>query len=176
MLALAHEQALRRVSTKILQVPDDSNCQGAIGHPTVETQRGTFVGIGDASPANVSRQLLTVTIRLAETRAKARALRDAVNVGLAALEELGEDPGPDPDSTTTATYSRCRTYSPGLSSEPRFATENPATDAQWRASERFGGTVPANLSKSQASAIIAQLQRNRSALEGSEGAADIPGG
>ncbi len=52
---------------------------------------GRFTGIGDASPDNVGRTIAPHIIRMAETRAKARALRDAVNIGVTALEELGED-------------------------------------------------------------------------------------
>jgi hypothetical protein len=56
----------------------------------------TFSGIGDASPENVGRNIVPHIIRMAETRAKARALRDAVNVGATALEELsdGDDAPP----------------------------------------------------------------------------------
>ncbi len=90
LLDLAHSQGLRAIRTRLLQVPSEENGQTAIVHAEVDTDRGTFSGIGDASPANVSRAMLTCTIRLAETRAKARALRDAVNVGVAAFEELGE--------------------------------------------------------------------------------------
>ena len=57
----------------------------------VETARGIFTGIGDASPTNVAASMRTVLPRLAETRAKARALRDALNAGaLVSFEELGE--------------------------------------------------------------------------------------
>jgi hypothetical protein len=90
LLDLAHSQGLRAIRTKLLQVPSEENGQMAIAAAEVETDRGTFSGLGDAGPANVSRAMLTCTIRLAETRAKARALRDAVNVGVAAFEELGE--------------------------------------------------------------------------------------
>jgi hypothetical protein len=94
LLDLAHRQGLKVIRTRLVQVPSEDNAQTAIVSAEVETDRGTFSGIGDASPANVSRALLTATIRLAETRAKARALRDATNVGVVALEELGDvDPG-----------------------------------------------------------------------------------
>jgi hypothetical protein len=90
LLDLAHSQGLRAIRTRLVQVPADDNALTAIVSAEVETDRGTFSGIGDANPANVSRAMLSCTIRLAETRAKARALRDAVNVGVTAFEELGE--------------------------------------------------------------------------------------
>jgi hypothetical protein len=62
-------------------------------HAEVETAQGTFTGLGDASPGSVTRMMAPHLLRMAETRAKARALRDAVNVGVTALEELGDDDG-----------------------------------------------------------------------------------
>lgn len=91
LLARAHEEGLRAIRTELLQVPTESNDQVAIVAATVETDKGTFTGIGDASPSNVNRRIATALIRMAETRAKARALRDAVNIGLVALEELAGD-------------------------------------------------------------------------------------
>lgn len=61
----------------------------AIVSVEVQTERGIYAGVGDASPASVARPMIPHLIRLAETRAKAGALRDAVNVAVAALEELG---------------------------------------------------------------------------------------
>ncbi len=90
LLDEAHQQGLCRVSTTLLQVPHADNGHVAIVAAEIETAKGTFSGIGDASPANVSRMIAPHTIRMAETRAKARALRDAVNIGVAALEELGD--------------------------------------------------------------------------------------
>src|SRR6185369_13174248 len=54
----------------------------------VETKRGRFEGIGDADPGNVEDFIAPHLIRVAETRAKARALRDAVNCGVVSSEEL----------------------------------------------------------------------------------------
>ena len=51
----------------------------------------TFSGIGDANPANTSRAIAVHSIRMAETRAKARALRDLLNVGgYCSVEELND--------------------------------------------------------------------------------------
>ncbi|CAA9482433.1 MAG: hypothetical protein AVDCRST_MAG25-2848 [uncultured Rubrobacteraceae bacterium] len=94
LLEEAHAQGLRSIETELLQVPGSANGEVAIVRAIVRTEDGKFTGIGDASPQNVGRMIAPHIIRMAETRAKARALRDAINVGVASIEELGEDPEP----------------------------------------------------------------------------------
>ena len=97
LLDEAHARGLKGIDTELLQVPTPENGQVAVVKATVEMEEGrTFSGIGDASPENVGRGIIPHIIRMAETRAKARALRDAVNVGATALEELsdGDDAPP----------------------------------------------------------------------------------
>jgi hypothetical protein len=91
LLDLAHERGLKAITTTLVQAPSELNGSTAICHATVQLEAGTFSGIGDANPGNVTRMMVPHLIRMAETRAKARALRDAVNIGTASLEELGDD-------------------------------------------------------------------------------------
>jgi hypothetical protein len=49
-------------------------------------QGRTFTDIGDASPENVARHLKPAFVRMAATRASARALRRALNVAACAVE------------------------------------------------------------------------------------------
>ena len=90
LLARAHQDGLRSVKTEIVQAPNKDNGDVAIVRAVVVTMRGSFDGIGDASPINVNARVAGHLLRVAETRAKARALRDAVNIGIVALEELGD--------------------------------------------------------------------------------------
>ena len=90
LLDEAHAQGLKAIRTQLVQAPTPQNGQVAICMAEVTTERGTFTGLGDASPENVSRAMVNALVRFAETRAKARALRDAINVSMVALEELSE--------------------------------------------------------------------------------------
>ena len=92
LLDAAHHEGLKSVETQLLQIGDESNERTWLFRASVTTDKGTFTGHGDASPANVSRNMLSVLPRMAESRALARALRFAVNAGaLVAVEELGDD-------------------------------------------------------------------------------------
>jgi hypothetical protein len=101
LLDEAHTQGLRGIDTELLQVPNPDNGNVAIVKAVCEMEDGRkFSGIGDASPENVGRNIAPHIIRMAETRAKARALRDAVNVGATALEELSEGDDAPPAGTS----------------------------------------------------------------------------
>lgn len=92
LLNEAHARGLRGIDVAILQFPSEQNDNTAICRATVTLlQDGevfTFTDIGDANPKNVNRNIASHLIRMASTRAKARALRDAINVGMTAVEEL----------------------------------------------------------------------------------------
>jgi hypothetical protein len=102
LLEEAHSRGLRSIETELLQVPDSENGEVAIVRAVVRTEDGKFTGIGDASPGNVNRTIIPHLIRMAETRAKARALRDAINVGVTAFEELGGEDGSEVVETSSA--------------------------------------------------------------------------
>ena len=109
LLDEAHTQGLRGIDTELLQVPGLDNGNVAIVKAVCEMEDGRrFSGIGDASPENVGRNIAPHIIRMAETRAKARALRDAVNVGATALEELSEGDDAPPAGTSYGSRSSQR--------------------------------------------------------------------
>jgi hypothetical protein len=117
LLDEAHTQGLRGIDTELLQVPNPDNGNVAIVKAVCEMEDGRkFSGIGDASPENVGRNIAPHIIRMAETRAKARALRDAVNVGATALEELSEGDDAPPAGTS---------YGRSLSAAPTGPTPGP---------------------------------------------------
>lgn len=119
LLDEAHARGLRSIDTELLQVPGDENGNVAIVKAVAELPRvdrttgelvldpetkepvvGRFSGIGDASSENVGRSIAPHLIRMAETRAKARALRDAINAAAIPFEDLSEaGDGADADQT-----------------------------------------------------------------------------
>lgn len=91
LLDMVHRERLAVIETTLVQAPTKENGDTAIVHARVKTSRGSFTGIGDANPKNVNAKIAPHIIRMAETRAEARAMRKAVNIGVVAIEELGDD-------------------------------------------------------------------------------------
>jgi len=100
----AHKKDLLGIETKLVQIPTEENGNTAIIKAIVYLQfSGGTIGIkdtkgvkqfeayGDANPKNVNSIIVTALIRMAETRAKGRALRDAVNIGDTLAEEIPEE-------------------------------------------------------------------------------------
>ncbi|MCR4317116.1 MAG: DUF3072 domain-containing protein [Planctomycetes bacterium] len=92
LLAMAHEAGLKSVRTTLLQAPAVSNDDTAIVAAIVmmDDERD-FHAIGDASPRSVTKRIEPHLIRMAETRAKARAFRDALSISEVSLEELSDE-------------------------------------------------------------------------------------
>jgi hypothetical protein len=92
LLDKATEKGLRRLVARLVQIPTQDNGMVAICAAEAEFEDGRiFADIGDASPGNVGPKIAAHIIRMASTRAKARVLRDGLNIGGAAFEELGPD-------------------------------------------------------------------------------------
>ncbi|MNK59660.1 hypothetical protein D3C87_787780 [compost metagenome] len=91
LLNEAHAKGLKSIRTRLVQLPDTTNGHTAVVTAEVELEGGkVFAGIGDANPQNVNSMIAKHLIRMAETRAKARAFRDAVNIGMTSLVELDD--------------------------------------------------------------------------------------
>jgi len=182
LLDLAHQRGLRGITTTLVQAPSDLNGLVAIVHAIVSMPEGEFTGLGDASPSNVTRLMAPHLIRMAETRAKARALRDAVNVGVAALEELGgEDSALSDDARPEELPPSTPVALPGVPARPPAAAVDqarllagPPTADQKRAlvalAKRAGVDVlPDELTYGQAADQIQRLQRTLDSRRQSDG-------
>lgn len=96
LIDLAHQEGLISIEVELLQFPSNENDNTAIAKATAKTKDKIFTDIGDANTKSVGKMLIPHIIRMASTRAKARALRDLTNVGMTAVEEMG---GEDHDAT-----------------------------------------------------------------------------
>jgi hypothetical protein len=92
------------LETRIEQLPSPANGQTAVvsarvrildrSQPDVVLREAS--GIGDADEQNVGRQMTGAIIRMAETRAKGRALRDLLSIRQVVAEELPDAGAPAP--------------------------------------------------------------------------------
>ena len=174
LLDEAHSRGLRGIDTELVQVPDDANGSVAIVKATAEMDDGRrFSGLGDASPENVGRNIVPHLIRMAETRAKARALRDAVNVGATALEELsdGDDAPPTEDFGATARSrptpirnARSRTEE-GADQSSQAVEDNGQAERTAASSKKGGGSQKARKSQVDLLKTLATEWRGENGVE-----------
>jgi len=91
LLDLAHQKGLLKIEVDALQYPTKENGNFAICKATATSKFGeVFVDVGDANPTNCNAKVSKHLLRMASTRAKARALRDMDDIGMTCLEELGD--------------------------------------------------------------------------------------
>ena len=86
LLELAHQRGLQSLTVHWTHNSDDLS----LAHALAVFPFGTFEECADSTPANVGKKVALHWRRLSLTRAKARVLRDALNVDMVALEELGD--------------------------------------------------------------------------------------
>jgi hypothetical protein len=94
ILKIAHDEGLKSIATELLATPSDDNGRLAIVKAVVEVEKGRFEALGDADPTSVEERFIPHLIRVAETRAKARALRATWTNG--AGRQCPEPPRPAP--------------------------------------------------------------------------------
>lgn len=121
LVHMAHAAGLVGTDTELLQAPTEANKGTAIVRAVATFRRedgslANFSGIGDANPANTNKVIGLHAIRMAETRALARALRVALNIKGCAFEELGGEGTP--------------AAQPAAPAPTPAAAEPPATDEQ----------------------------------------------
>jgi hypothetical protein len=140
LLDAAHRAGLMGISTSLVDAPSAENGQTAICHAEARFPWGVYSGIGDANKGNVGPLIAPHIIRMAETRAKARALRDGLNVGMAAVEELVSlpsdrdtdlDDGPD-ETHHPAPAPAARPAAP-RAVQAKVTPPSPSVDAEERA-------------------------------------------
>ncbi|WP_419664248.1 hypothetical protein [Desulfosarcina variabilis] len=91
LLDLGHQKGISSIEVDIVKMPTKDNGNFAVCRATVMSKMGeTFIDIGDANPNNCSSKVVRHLLRLASTRAIARALRSFTNIGMTAVEELAD--------------------------------------------------------------------------------------
>lgn len=121
LLDEAHAKGLVGITVEVTQQPREDN-----GWTTICTALASFGDgrhfseVGDANPKNCNSKIAAHSIRMAATRAKARALRDALNIKGAAAEELGGDVGHDDEYITVKTALNPAKKRPSLVSQAQL--------------------------------------------------------
>jgi hypothetical protein len=88
LLALAHERGMITLKAHFISV----TAELALAEAEATFADGkTYGECADSTPQNVGTKVKAHFPRMALTRAKARCLRDALNIGICTLEEMAED-------------------------------------------------------------------------------------
>jgi hypothetical protein len=138
VLVALHESGLLGIEVTVLQYPASDNGNTAVCSATV-TMKGDgerdllFTEVGDANATNTGPAIAKHIIRLAATRAKGRAGRDALALGIALVEEMGGD---DEDSPRAPTSNGHRAAAPAAP-EPEGRPVKHGQQCEWPECKRF---------------------------------------
>jgi hypothetical protein len=92
LLELAHQKRLKSLEVEIVQIPSQENSYYAVCKATARDEEGAvYTEVGDACPTNVNLNIVPHILRMAATRAKARALRDFTGIDMVAVDEICEE-------------------------------------------------------------------------------------
>jgi hypothetical protein len=158
LLDQGHLIGIQSIQIEPVQYPTKENGFEGICKAIITSVDGRiFTEIGDANPKNVNAQVSAHVLRMAATRAKARALRDMTNIGMTCIEELGdietvigtEDPKVIPMKPKNQ-----------RSSNDSPKPENSTTKAPGNHSKKTQGTTEANPATEVSDAKISTAQRN----------------
>jgi hypothetical protein len=91
LLDLGHQKGILKIEVEPVQLPTKENEHFAVCKAIVISKGGeSFVDVGDANPSNCNSRVAKHLLRMASTRAIARALRSMTNIGMTCLEELAD--------------------------------------------------------------------------------------
>jgi hypothetical protein len=143
LLDLGHQKGISQIEVEPLQLPTKDNGNFAICRATIVSKVGeSFTDIGDANPTNCNVKVGKHLLRLASTRAIARALRTFTNIGYTCLEELadlneviGDNKGKGKSRTPK------KAASPAKASSNKSRTE-PKSSAKAGKSDKSDGSKP----------------------------------
>ena len=94
----------------------------------------SFSDVGDANPTNCNSKIAKHLLRMASTRAKARALRDLTNIGMTCLEELEDFNDIIGDNPESKTNKRKRTAKKKEASKPSKTEPEPQNKSDTKGS------------------------------------------
>lgn len=151
LLTLAHAEGIQGIYTKLVQAPNQDNGNMAIVEAIATDKDGNkWSGLGDADDINCNKKVATAKIRMAETRAKGRALRDMLGLDILMDGELA-----DPYEKEMITIEQTKQIRNIMDS--KSLDKEKVTDLAYR---MFGVKTAARLTKEQAEIFIAELNLN----------------
>jgi hypothetical protein len=97
LLRLAHERGIRRTSSRVTQAPGVEHPVAVVTYGYEFEDGAYFEASADAHQKNTKTEMSIYLTAIAESRAKARSLRDAFNISLCSVEEVGSVDSKDND-------------------------------------------------------------------------------
>ena len=91
LLSVAHEMGLKSIEAEPVEIDWEEGrfiFKATVKMITSDGLEQIFIDYGDCTKHNTNKMIYPAALRMASTRAKARALRDATGIGMTALEEM----------------------------------------------------------------------------------------